>query len=240
MSFYGELYRRSEAVGFTSDATALEVEYLAKAFSQLNVAGPVADLGCGTGRHAGLLSARDDFQRPLLGVDFDADSLRARPGQFLAVGADFRRLPFRDQSLAGAYSWLVTLFGFSPRERQKIFREIRRCLKPGGLVVIHAVTFEFAAQNFQGTQQETLPNGTLVQDEMVFDGREAKCLTRRTVTSSDGKVLCAEMTVYHPRLGDLSNELKKAGLSLTWAEGDSSGSPFSPTNRDLIVGAHRR
>jgi len=95
--------------------------------------GPVLDLGCGQGRHLGLLERRGVRA---LGVDLSRALLvaarRAAPALGL-VQADMRRLPLRDGSCSAALS-LFTAFGyFGPADAHlPVAREVARVLSPGG------------------------------------------------------------------------------------------------------------
>ncbi len=96
-----------------------------------DAAGPVIDLGTGTGEVAALLRQRLPDERLLvsdLAHDMTLAALR-RLSQTLAVDADARSLPFADASLglilsASMYQWIDDL--------SAAFAECHRVLRPGG------------------------------------------------------------------------------------------------------------
>src|SRR4051794_25984531 len=109
MSFFGELYLRSTQPFLSPEITAREVAYLERAFSGLTLPGPVADLGCGHGRHAAPLNTSGSLKGRVVGLELDPYSLAHRLPGFPAVQGDLRALPFESHSLAGAYAWYSTL-----------------------------------------------------------------------------------------------------------------------------------
>src|SRR5262245_21728922 len=96
----------------------------------------VADIGCGTGRHALRLAAAG---ARVSAVDFSEEMLRrarAKPG---AEAIDFRAydlaepLPFADQSFDRVVCGLVV---DHIRDLAGLFGEMRRVCRPGGFVVV--------------------------------------------------------------------------------------------------------
>src|SRR5690606_2619527 len=69
--FFGELYLRSTRPFLPDDVTRAEGDYLTRAFNRVEVPGPLADIGCGHGRHLKELRT----ERLVVGVDFDPLSL---------------------------------------------------------------------------------------------------------------------------------------------------------------------
>lgn len=107
--------------------------------------GPVADLGCGPGAHA-LALARRGYE--VVGVDGSprmVEVARARAARD-GVGARFdvhdvgAPLPFADASLGGVVAMLVVQHLADPAA---FVREVRRCLRPGGHLLITAPVRDF-------------------------------------------------------------------------------------------------
>ncbi len=98
-------------------------------------AGPVADLGCGTGR---LTAHLHDLGLDALGVD-------PSPGMLAQARAAHPHLPFStgtltaldlpDASCAGALSW-YSLLHLPPEHLPTAFAELARVLRPGGLLLL--------------------------------------------------------------------------------------------------------
>jgi len=102
--------------------------------------GPVADLGCGPGAHALALARRGYDVVAVDGSPRMVEAARAR-ASLDGVEATFEvhdvsePLPFTDASLGGAMAILVLQHLSHPAA---FITEIRRCLRPGGHVLITA------------------------------------------------------------------------------------------------------
>jgi SAM-dependent methyltransferase len=97
--------------------------------------GPVLDVGCGTGSLA-LVLAEGRADRPVAGIDIAFPYVafaRSQPGCMGAsfVVGDACRLPYADQSFAGALAQLS--LNFVP-DAAAAAREMRRVVRPGGVV----------------------------------------------------------------------------------------------------------
>ncbi len=99
-------------------------------------AGPILDLGCGTGLFAEWLAeraARSGAPAPaLVGVDIAASMLaiaRRRPGVRAAIQADLERLPFRAAAFGAAVAFTSIEIGGAPCG--PALREAARVLAPG-------------------------------------------------------------------------------------------------------------
>jgi SAM-dependent methyltransferase len=108
------------------------------AFADLVATGPgggVADVGCGTGRVAGYLAARD---LTVIGMDLSAAMLaaarRAHPAIPFVEGR-LDALPVADRSLGGVvcwYSWIHT----PPSDLDAVAAEVARVLAAGGHLLV--------------------------------------------------------------------------------------------------------
>jgi ubiquinone/menaquinone biosynthesis C-methylase UbiE len=98
-------------------------------------AGPVADLGCGTGRVTSYLRA---LGLDVFGVDLSpgmvAVAREACPGVRFEVGT-MTALDLPDASLTGAVAW-YSLVHTSPHELPRHFAEFHRVLAPGGQLAL--------------------------------------------------------------------------------------------------------
>ncbi|HEX8435627.1 class I SAM-dependent methyltransferase [Archangium sp.] len=240
MSFFGELYLRSTLPFLSEDTTAKEVAYLAGSFEDLQVPGPVVDLGCGHGRHAARLNAAGPLAGRVVGLELDALSLQERLPGFPAVRADLRSLPFRTGSLAGAYAWYSTLFVFSDEEHVTVLRDVARCLKPGGRLVLHSVPYDRLASQPEASFSTRLPDGSLLEEESRFDAVRGRDEGHRRLTRPDGRVLSGRYAIRYYPLADLTQLLEFTGFSMRWVHGGLEGEPPSGASTDLIVGAELR
>jgi SAM-dependent methyltransferase len=240
VSFFGELYLRSTLPFLSEETTAREVAYLARSFQDLTVPGPVVDLGCGHGRHAARLNTRGPLAGRVLGLELDALSLQERLPGFPAVRADLRALPFRTGSLAGAYAWYSTLFVFSDEEHVALLREVARCLRPGGRLVLHTVPYERLAAQPEASFRTRLPDGSLLEEESRFDALRGRDEASRRLTLPDGRVLSGGYAIRYYPLADLTQLLESTGFSMRWVHGGLEGEQPAGTSTDLIVGAELR
>ncbi|QSQ15568.1 class I SAM-dependent methyltransferase [Myxococcus landrumensis] len=237
MDFFGELYLRSTLPFLSEAVTAREADYLARAFADAPVAGPIADLGCGHGRHASRLNVSGPLAQRIIGLEKDALSLSMRRRGFPVVRGDLRALPFQDGTLAGAYAWYSTLFAFTDEEHVAILRELARAMKRGGRLVFHSVPHERLAASPRAAFQRTLPDGGVLEEESQFDVSTGRDVGRRTLTLKDGRVLSACYSIRYYPLAELAGLLESTGFSITWVHGGLDGEPLTQLSADLIVGA---
>ncbi|UDY36304.1 class I SAM-dependent methyltransferase [Dermatobacter hominis] len=114
--------------------------------------GPVVDLGCGPGAHA-LALARRGYD--VVGLDGSprivevarARAVREHTDVAFAVHDVAESLPFEDASLGGALAILVVQHLARPGF---FISEIRRCLRPGGHLLMTAPLRDRAPQTSQG------------------------------------------------------------------------------------------
>jgi len=238
--FFGELYLRSTRPFLSAETTAREVAYLRECLGDLEVPGPIVDLGCGHGRHAAPLNTEGPLAGRILGLELDALSLRERLPGFPAVRADLRALPFRTGSLAGAYSWYSTLFVFSDEEHVALLREVARCLRPGGRLVFHTVPHERISSQGEASFSTRLPDGSHLAEDSHFDAVRSRDEGHRRLTLPDGRLLSGRYSIRYYPLAELTQLLEFTGFSVLWVHGGLEGGPLTDASMDLIVGAATR
>ncbi len=236
--FFGELYLRSTLPFLAGDVTDREVEYLRQAFSDLRVPGPIADLGCGHGRHASQLAGTLGG-RFLFGADLDPVSLAERDAGFDAVRADLFRLPLADRRLAGAYAWYSTLFVFEDADIERLLKRVAAVLKPAGMLVFHTVPYEHVASLPVAGFDGPLPDGSHLVEKASFDPATGRDNAYRELTRPDGTVLSGHFFIrYYPR-PEMARLVEGAGFKVKWMHGGLDGGPVSAASTDLIVGLER-
>jgi SAM-dependent methyltransferase len=234
-AFFGELYLRSTKPFLPDSITRAEAEYLTRTFNALEVPGPIADMGCGHGRHLKWL----DTERAKLGVDFDALSLDEARQVCLPVRADFFKLPFRDASLAGGWSWYNTLFTFDDDAQRALLREIARCLKPGGRFIIQSLPREYIEQRPEADYDGTLPDGSRLVEHSTFNPANGRDEALRTLITPDGRTMAARYFIRYYFRHEMVALVEGAGFKVKWMHGGIDESAQSSEAQDLIVGAER-
>jgi SAM-dependent methyltransferase len=232
--FFGELYLRSTVPFLGEEVTAREVDYLAEAFSGRD--GPIVDLGCGHGRHAAPLAKR----RRVVGIDLDPLSLAERRRGFDAVRGDLFHLPFADRSIRCAFAWYSTLFVFEDDAIERLFREVSRCLRPGGLLVFHTVPYERVCAEPLAAWKGSLPDGSHLVENSRFDPLTHRDYGVRELRTVDGRVLSASFFIRYFPLPELTALLDRSRLTVEWTHGGLDGEVPTASSADLIVGATRK
>jgi SAM-dependent methyltransferase len=108
-------------------------------FTDLPEGGTVLDLGCGAGLDSLILGLRMGARSRVIGIDFSSAMLdRARSAaatkgtpNVIFCQADAERLPLDDGAIDVAVA--NGIFNLNPA-REAIFRELARCVRPGGRV----------------------------------------------------------------------------------------------------------
>jgi SAM-dependent methyltransferase len=237
--FFGELYLRSTRPFLGDAVSEREAEYLARAFSEAGVQGPVVDLGCGHGRHAARLQGRLPGGGPVVGLDLDDLSFREREGGFPGVRADLRQMPFRDASLCGAFAWYSTLFVFEDAEQRRVLREVARCLRPGALLVVQTSPRERLERAPTAVYEGQLPDGSHLRERSRFDADSGRDIGVRELTTPDGRVLSAHYFIRYYRLPELAELLASEGFVVRWVHGGLDGQALDDDSADLIMGVAR-
>lgn len=234
-SFFGELYLRTTKPFISQQVTDAEGAYLRQVFAEHAPMGPLLDLGCGHGRHLAQLTGA----RPLFGLDRDPLSLAEAKGHTPVVRGDFFSLPFKAESLAGAWAWYNSVCTFEDGDFNQLLREAWRCLKPKGLLVTHTSPREKIASQPDAHAEHRLPDGSQLVEDAHYDTATGRDLARRQLTLPDGRVMAADFFIRYYSLPELLRVLEAVGFRPLFAHGGIGFEAASPEAEDLIVGVSR-
>jgi SAM-dependent methyltransferase len=206
----------------------------------------VLDLACGHGRHAWPLAARAGR---VVGVERSAAYLAratapVQPGDASRrpsfVRADVRALPLRAASFDAAFSWYASLFMFDDATNAACLAALARVVRPGGRILVHHANPLQLARAPHDAARRALPDGSLVEEESVFDVAAGVDRCSRRLVRPSGAVLAgtAELRYYTPT--EWRSLSERAGLRIleltsTTDAGRSPRPELGPEAPDLIA-----
>jgi SAM-dependent methyltransferase len=268
-AYYGALYWESVHDLLTPGLSALEANVILTLL-RLDAADRVLDLACGHGRHARVLAARvgalvgidrsGDYlshaSAPLTptlsprdqagevstvaGGEGDQSASPSPSRNLSFVRGDVRALPFAAGSFDAVYSWYASLFMFDDAENLACLAGISRVVRPGGRVLVHHANPLRLALDPHDTARRVLADGTVVEEESVFDAASGIDRSARRLVRPDGSVVAAtaELRYYSPaEWKDLSSAAGLRIVEITttpWAGGAPAGE-LGPDAPDLIA-----
>ena len=166
---------------FAPPRLAHEDVRLALELAQVDSGKPVADLGCGYGRH--LRALREHGHARPIGIDKSARLLAEAHAQAPAaqlLRADLRALPLHEGSLSAAFCFYSSMFLGSEEEAVGALTECARVLRPGGALVLTTDNPLRLRARPQASYQEEVPGLGLVSEESVYDpGADVDRVTKR-------------------------------------------------------------
>jgi ubiquinone/menaquinone biosynthesis C-methylase UbiE len=169
----------------------------------------VLDMGCGTGRFTVPLAER---ARTVCGLDMSPMMLATARKKLADRGldADLREgdmagLPFPDASFDVVVSMLA-LMHVPRQDRQQVFREVARVLRPGGRLLIGVKNSVFERM-FRGDRFATVDITDVCAEQLIFTGTRA------------GEDMVAPWHSFSP--DELSSLSAVAGLTLVHLRGNS-------------------
>lgn len=211
-------------------------------------AGPVLELGCGTGRIL-LRLIKEDV--PVVGIDNDPDMLvfiRRMVPPTLAHLADIEETDMRSFDLGKEFPLIIlpcnTLSTFERADRTRIYACVRRHLQPGGRFIfsmpntlmlqelpdIGEVELEDEFSHPAGGQVEVFSSWQKTHDRITFQWRYDHHLTEDQVHqewNETAHLLDSPQTYLQ--------DLKAANLKPTAAYGDFYEAPFTPQAAYFIL-----
>jgi SAM-dependent methyltransferase len=200
--------------------------------------GAVLDLGCGPGRHAVPL-ARRGFQ--VTAVDLSAFHLAKAQARAEAAGVtvELVRADMRTFARADAFDLAVSLFtsfGYfdDPRDDLRVLENVRRSLRPGGVLVMDVVSRERLARVVHPARSERAADGALLvqRHEIVGDGDRVH---NEWTVVRDGRARTFDFVLRVYSGLELEALLRAAGFTTVHLHGAFDGRPYDLAAERLVA-----
>jgi ubiquinone/menaquinone biosynthesis C-methylase UbiE len=236
-AFFSDFYLRA----YADDVRRDEAEAQALAAARLAGCEPgadVLDVPCGFGRHAVPL-AHAGYR--IVGVD-RSETLLAEARRRAAgarwpklVRADYRKLPFADQSFDVAACLFSSLGYLGDEGDTKVLGEIGRVLRPGGRIVIETMHRDLLVREFREQDWRLVGEGRLLLEQRTFDAVAGVAQTTQTLIDNTGERDSRSFSVRVYSATELIGMLARAGFGEVKCHGDLEGAPFVTDTRLVIV-----
>lgn len=189
--------------------------------AQVEPGKPVADLGCGYGRHLEAL-IRSGHPHPL-GLDRSAlllDEARKQAPAALLLRGDLRALPVHAGSIAAAFCFYSSMFLGTHEDALASLREAARVLRSGGSLVLTTDNPLRLAARPDAVYEEDVPGLGHVSERSAWDAAASVDRVTKTLRPPGGESLSATFVIRYyapPALADLA---RATGLVLRRLEPD--------------------
>jgi ubiquinone/menaquinone biosynthesis C-methylase UbiE len=231
--FYLRAFAHDEA-----DADAGVHAQSAARLSACPAGGDLLDVPCGYGRHA-IPLARAGYR--VTGVDRSPTLLaeaRRRAGDDKSpelVEADYRELPFPDESFDAALNLFTSLGFYGDEEDVKALTEIGRVLRPAARLVIETMHRDRLVHGFHEQDWRLVGEGRLLLEQRTFDAASGVAQTTQTLIDKTGERDSRSFSVRVYTATELVAMLLRAGFAEAKCYGDLDGGPFDTRTRLVIV-----
>jgi ubiquinone/menaquinone biosynthesis C-methylase UbiE len=237
-AFFNDFYLRVSA-GDARQEDAAEAQALGAArLAGCPEGGDLLDVPCGFGRHAVAL-ARAGYR--VVGVDRSQALLteaRRRAGEQewpKLVEADYRELPFPDESFDAAINLFTSLGYLGDEEDTKALAEIARVLRPRGRLVVEIVPRDLLVRRFTEQDWRALGGGRLLLEQRTFDAAAGVAQTTQTLIETNGERDSRTFSLRVYTATELMAMLLAAGFSEAKCYGDLEGGELTVDTRLVAV-----
>jgi ubiquinone/menaquinone biosynthesis C-methylase UbiE len=233
--FFSDFYLRA----YGDDQRQGEAQALAAArLAGCPDGGDLLDVPCGFGRHSVPL-ARANYR--VVGVDRSepllAEAQRRASGERWPklVRADYRELPFPDESFDAALNLFTSLGYLGDEQDARVLGEIQRVLRPGARLVIETMHRDLLVRQFREQDWRLLGEGRLLLEQRTFDAGSGVAQTTQTLIDNTGERDSRSFSVRVYSATELVAMLTRAGFEEARCHGDLDGAPFTTDTRLVIV-----
>jgi SAM-dependent methyltransferase len=187
-AFFSDFYLRA----YASEERDAEAETQALAAARLSgcpEGGELLDVPCGFGRHCVPL-ARAGYR--VTGVDrsvalLDEARRRAAGARWPKfTQADYRELPFPDESFDAALNLFTSLGYLGDEEDAKVLAEIGRVLRPGGRLVLETMHRDRLVSAWSENDWRAMGEGRVLLEQRTFDPAAGVAQTTQTLVEPGG------------------------------------------------------
>lgn len=192
----------------------------------LKASSVVLDAGCGAGRHlsqlrmAGLNAFGMDLSSELL-----ASSSADLKSQSPFVRADLFRLPFKEKSFEGVFSFFTSFGYFDSEDKDlELLKSMVSVLKPGGWLFLDLMNAEVVKKGLPFKDVKETSAGLATQDRYFKEGVVCKDIT----LEKDGQIREYKERVRVYSLEKMEVYLEKMGMEFFAVYGDEKLSKYSP------------
>jgi ubiquinone/menaquinone biosynthesis C-methylase UbiE len=236
-AFFSDFYLRA----YVDDERDVQAEADALAAARLAGVEPgadVVDVPCGYGRHT-LALARAGYR--VTGVDRSAtllDEARRRAGGERwpkLTRADYRDLPFAEESFDAAFNLFTSLGYLGDEEDTKVLAAIRRVLRPGAKLVLETMHRDRLVSSFSDNDWQLMGEGRLLLQQRTWDPVTGVAQSTQTLITGAGERESRTFSVRTYSATELLAMLDRAGFADAKCYGSFEGDPLTTTSRLVIV-----
>jgi SAM-dependent methyltransferase len=237
-AFFNEFYLRVSAGDERQEGDAEAQALSAARLAGCPEGGDLLDVPCGFGRHAVPLAAAG---YRVFGVDRSqallAEATR-RAGERdwpKLVQADYRELPFADESFDAAINLFTSLGYLGDQEDTRALAEIARVLRPAGRLVIEIMHRDLVVRDFREQDWRLLGEGRLLLQQRTFDAAAGVAQETQTLIDTGGERESRTFSLRVYTATELVAMLGVAGFAEAKCYGDLEGGAFDTATRLVVV-----
>ena len=236
-AFFSDFYLRAYADD-TRDEQAESDALAAARLAGVEAGADVVDVPCGFGRHT-LALARAGYRA--VGVDRSGTLLeearRRSAGERWPkwTRADYRELPFADESFDAAFNLFTSLGYLGDEEDTKVLAAIRRVLRPGAKLVLETMHRDRLVTHFSDNDWHLMGEGRLLLEQRTWDPVTGVAQSTQTLITGAGERDTRTFSVRTYTATELLAMIARAGFSEAKAYGGFDAAPFTTDSRLVIV-----